>query len=237
MIVVSREKQCATVQKLGLNIRKLEEATMGSMSNWFNDKEHPENAAKQVFLEEIFKVAKAEERYNNGEIGIIPPFCAIRSKGLPGLVDSTTCIPEIHSDKNRFDGSDIAESDEVIKEDDEGHEAMPFPVTIPTPDSRGLPTTMVQNQPLQQPDSRDFYKVPTIPVSHYSQPQLEDHDLYGHASYPSSAFQTQNPSPISPIPEYLRFNKPIAASWESSLRELVSLHNSFYLFHMRHLEH
>jgi hypothetical protein len=70
MIVVSREKQCATVQKLGLNIRKLEEATMGSMSNWFNDKEHPENAAKQVFLEEIFKVSKAEERYNNGEIGI-----------------------------------------------------------------------------------------------------------------------------------------------------------------------
>jgi hypothetical protein len=110
MIAIPREKQCATVQKLGLNIRKLEEATMVSISNWFNDKEHPENAAKQVFLEEIFNVAKAEERYNNGEIGIIAAFCAIQSKDLTGLVDNMTCIPEIHSNKNRFDGSDIAES-------------------------------------------------------------------------------------------------------------------------------
>jgi hypothetical protein len=69
MIVEPREKQCPTVQKLGLNVKKLEEATMESMSNWFNDKEHPENAAKRVYLKEIFKVAKAEERYKNGEIG------------------------------------------------------------------------------------------------------------------------------------------------------------------------
>jgi hypothetical protein len=162
MIVKSREKQCATVQNLGLNIRKGEEATIGSMSNWFNDKEHPENAAKEAFLEEIFQVAKAEERYNNREIGTIAQLCAIRTKDLPGLVDNTTSIPEIH-------GSDITESDEVIKDDDE-HEAMPFPVSIPTLDSRVLPTSMVQNQPLQQPDSSDFYKVPPIPVSHYSQP-------------------------------------------------------------------
>jgi isochorismate hydrolase len=48
MIIQPWEKQCATVQKLGLNIRKLDKATMESTSNWFNDKEHPENAAKQV---------------------------------------------------------------------------------------------------------------------------------------------------------------------------------------------
>jgi len=69
MIVQPVEKQCPTVQKLGLNVRKLEEATMEAMSNWFNDKDHPENAAKRPFLKEIFKVAKAEERYLNGEIG------------------------------------------------------------------------------------------------------------------------------------------------------------------------
>ena len=189
------------------------------MSNWFNDNEHPENAAKEAFLEEIFQVAKAEERYNNGGIGTIAQLCAIRTKDLPGLVDNTTSIPEIHSDRNRFDGSDITECDEVIKDDDE-HEAMPFLVSIPTLDSRVLPTSMVQNQPLQQPDSSDFYKVPPIPVSHYSQPQLVDHSPYGHGLYPSNAFQPQNPKPISLISESLRFNKPIAASWESSLREL-----------------
>jgi hypothetical protein len=69
MIVEPREKQCPTVQKLGLNVKKLEEVTMEAMSNWFNDKDHPENANKRPFLKEIFKIAKAEERYKNGEIG------------------------------------------------------------------------------------------------------------------------------------------------------------------------
>lgn len=69
MIVEPPHKQCATVQKLGLNVKKLEEVTMEAMSNFFNDKEHPENAQKRVFLKEIFKVAKAQERYKNGEIG------------------------------------------------------------------------------------------------------------------------------------------------------------------------
>lgn len=50
-------------------MKKLEEVTMEAMSNWFNDKEHAENAQKRIFLKEIFKVAKAQERYKNGEIG------------------------------------------------------------------------------------------------------------------------------------------------------------------------
>jgi hypothetical protein len=69
MIVEPPHKQCATVQKLGLNVKKLEEVTMETMSIWFNDKDHPENATKRPFLREIFKIAKAEERYKNGEIG------------------------------------------------------------------------------------------------------------------------------------------------------------------------
>lgn len=69
MIVEPFHKQCLTVQKLGLNVKKLEEVTMEAMNNWFNDPEHPENNAKKPFLREIFKVAKVEERYKNGEIG------------------------------------------------------------------------------------------------------------------------------------------------------------------------
>jgi Zn-dependent M32 family carboxypeptidase len=69
MIIEPCEKQHPTVQKLELNVKKLEEVTMEAISNWFNDKDHPENAQKRPFLKEIFKIAKAEERYRNGEIG------------------------------------------------------------------------------------------------------------------------------------------------------------------------
>jgi hypothetical protein len=69
MIIEPANKQCPTVQKLGLNVRKLEEVTSEAMSNWFNDKDHPENAQKRSYLKEIFKVAKIQERYKNGEIG------------------------------------------------------------------------------------------------------------------------------------------------------------------------
>ena len=69
MVIEPLEKQAATVQKLGLNVKKLEEVTMEAMSNFFNDKDHPENAQKRVYLKEIFKVAKQQEKFKNGEIG------------------------------------------------------------------------------------------------------------------------------------------------------------------------
>jgi hypothetical protein len=69
MVIEPAVTQHPSVQKLGLNVRKLEEATMEMMTPWFNEQGHPENAAKKPFFKEIFKVAKAEERYKNGEIG------------------------------------------------------------------------------------------------------------------------------------------------------------------------
>lgn len=68
MIIEPYHKQCPTVQKLGLNVKKLEEVTMEAMSTWFADKDRPENLAKKPFLKEIFKVAKKQERYKNGEL-------------------------------------------------------------------------------------------------------------------------------------------------------------------------
>lgn len=67
MIIEPRENQCPTVQKLGLNVSKLETVTKESMKNWF--KESPDNAAKEVHMTEIFRVAKLEERFKNGEVG------------------------------------------------------------------------------------------------------------------------------------------------------------------------
>lgn len=69
MVVEPIQAQHPSIQKLCLNVKKLEEVTNEAMSNWFADKDHPENAAKKPFLKEIFKVALMEERYKAGGIG------------------------------------------------------------------------------------------------------------------------------------------------------------------------
>lgn len=69
MIVQPPEKQHPSIQKVSLTVQKLEEATNEAMSTWFADPEHPENRQKKGYLKEIFKVAKLEQRYLNGEVG------------------------------------------------------------------------------------------------------------------------------------------------------------------------
>jgi hypothetical protein len=79
MVIEPYHNQVPAVQKLGLNVKQLEETTMEALSNWFNEKEHPENAAKRPFLKEIFKVARLEERFKNGELC---KFVSIRSYSM-----------------------------------------------------------------------------------------------------------------------------------------------------------
>lgn len=69
MIVEPNANHHVAFQKLGLSVKKLEEHTMEQMSNWFTDPDHPENASKRVYLAEIFKVARAEERFKIGGTG------------------------------------------------------------------------------------------------------------------------------------------------------------------------
>lgn len=69
MIVESNKTQHADIQKLNLNVKKLEEITIEALSGFFADKENPANSRKRPYLNEIFKVAKQEERFKNGEIG------------------------------------------------------------------------------------------------------------------------------------------------------------------------
>ena len=63
------ERQHPAITKVNLDVTKLSEITMDALSTWFADKENPANAAKQPLLKELFKLALAEERYKNGEIG------------------------------------------------------------------------------------------------------------------------------------------------------------------------
>lgn len=67
LVVEPNAKQHPDIQKLGLNVKKLEETTVEALSSFFMDNEA--NAKKRPFLNEIFKVARQEERYKNGEIG------------------------------------------------------------------------------------------------------------------------------------------------------------------------
>ncbi|PHH82348.1 hypothetical protein CDD83_3297 [Cordyceps sp. RAO-2017] len=66
LVVEPNSKQHPDIQKLGLNVKKLEETTNESLSAFFMDSET--NAKKRPYLNEIFKMARQEERYKNGEI-------------------------------------------------------------------------------------------------------------------------------------------------------------------------
>ncbi|CEI68475.1 hypothetical protein FVEN_g5368 [Fusarium venenatum] len=68
MIVEPNARQHPDIQKLKLNVQKLEEITIEALSGFFADKDNPANAKKRPFLNEIFKVAREEERLKLGEI-------------------------------------------------------------------------------------------------------------------------------------------------------------------------
>lgn len=67
LVVEPNGKQHNDIQKLGLNVKKLEETTYEALSSFFMDNET--NAKKRPYLNEIFKMARQEERFKNGEIG------------------------------------------------------------------------------------------------------------------------------------------------------------------------
>lgn len=69
LITEPNRLQHRDIMKLNINVTKLEEATFEALSSWFGDVEAPNNAKKRPYLKEIFRVAKYEERYKNGEIG------------------------------------------------------------------------------------------------------------------------------------------------------------------------
>lgn len=71
MISEPNHVQHKDIQKQNLNISKLEEATFEALSAFFGDAENPNNSKKKPYLKEIFKVARYQERFKNGEIGML----------------------------------------------------------------------------------------------------------------------------------------------------------------------
>lgn len=220
LIVEPPEKQCLTVSKLGLNVKKLEEVTMEAMSNWFNDKEHLENAQKRPYLKEIFKIAKAEERYRNGEI------------------DGTTVIPVMHGERyGAVDGSDD-EGEEQFKDEEDEHEMPPnTSSSLPTPDSM-VSSGVGHNRHVHQEADSSNLVMRSLPHRHNSQPQpMED-----HYSDPSSFFPRglgvnfhQPRSPNLQDPARNQFVSPQSGFhspqifWPPNMVSNASTGNSFYV--------
>lgn len=67
LVIEPNDKQHSDIKKLQLNVKKLEECTNEALSGFYA--ESPTNASKKQFLNEIFKVARQQERFKNGEIG------------------------------------------------------------------------------------------------------------------------------------------------------------------------
>jgi hypothetical protein len=173
MIVEPYPRQHPSVQKLKLNIKKLEEITMEAMSNWFNDKDHPENAKKKPYLKEIFKVAHLEARVKANELD----------------ADSSTYV--MCGDKSTFDLSDDDEPDEGMKmEDEEQREQLPASSNMPTPESMVSPQGpgMGELQQRADNDNRGVFSMRQPEMQfryHPQQPQIGEGSSYAD-SFPRS---------------------------------------------------
>ncbi|RAL63369.1 hypothetical protein DID88_003792 [Monilinia fructigena] len=210
MIVEPYHKQCLAVQKLNLNIKKLEEVTMEAMSNWFTEKDHPENSAKKPFLREIFKVARKEEQYKNGEI------------------TGDTYVHVMYGDRNGAEISDD-EPDEGMKlEDDDlqpqNIEASPL---ILTPHSSVSPSIMQVQQAQQAPshanqqrDHENIYAPSRHSVRYSSQQEEHMHGSYinTNAGYvPRVNFNDQNSSSLQDQPQRSMSSAQYQNSHQSSV--------------------
>ncbi|CAK7263439.1 hypothetical protein SEPCBS119000_000491 [Sporothrix epigloea] len=83
MIVLPNSEQHPDIQKLNLNVAKLEEATTEVLSSFFADKDAPNNSKKRPYLKEIFYLAKFEERLKNGEIDAITNVYVMSEDKIP----------------------------------------------------------------------------------------------------------------------------------------------------------
>ncbi|KAG9239760.1 hypothetical protein BJ875DRAFT_479181 [Amylocarpus encephaloides] len=196
MVVKPQEDQHSTVRKLGLTVQKLEEVTMEAMSNWFSDKEHTENALKKPYLREVFKVAKAEARFKNGEI------------------DADTEIPIMNGERTALD-SDMEDDCQREEDNEQAAEtshnpATPEPVTTtmfsqrqfepnqPTSHARPLPT-LIQTTTQQHIDNISPYTDSSYQSMGRFPPQSPMNGGFRRGSYAAPGFspqqQTMYPGP------------------------------------------
>jgi len=88
LIITPNASQHPDIQKLNIDIQKLEEITMESMSGFFNDNGKNDgkndNSKKKPYLKEIFKVARHEEQFRKGEIDASTEVFVMADDKMPG---------------------------------------------------------------------------------------------------------------------------------------------------------
>ncbi|KAE8449087.1 hypothetical protein EG329_008470 [Mollisiaceae sp. DMI_Dod_QoI] len=174
MVVEPPQHQHSTVQKLGLNVKKLEEVTMEAMSNWFSDKEHPDNALKKPFLREIFKIARAEERFKNGEI------------------DGTTYFPVMYGERAGTEESD-GEGETKLEDDEDDVPTSAISVNMPTPESLISPAIGHNPHVLEN----DFKMRSNLPMRQGTHPPMEEQQYNDPSNFYHSrgmGFHPQSPN-------------------------------------------
>ncbi|KAI1180383.1 hypothetical protein F4777DRAFT_598321 [Nemania sp. FL0916] len=68
LLVEPPHKQHPAIRKVDLNLDELESVTFKALSSWFSDRETPRNQSKRALLKDLFRVARLEARYRDGEI-------------------------------------------------------------------------------------------------------------------------------------------------------------------------
>lgn len=199
MIVEPPEKQHESVLKLGLNVKKLELVTNEMMSIWFNDKEHRDNKDKRPFLKEIFKVARAEERYKNGEL------------------DGTATVPVMHGDRVPGSGSDDEDEDGDLTEEDDGNAHLASDIQSPS-ESPASSTTVQGDQNShfdQQSQSMAQQRNRALMGRHMSAGQMEEQAGYNVETLRMAPYPQQS----SNLREY---RGPFAPDFHTSPQNMYS---------------
>nr|XP_036584700.1 DUF2841 domain-containing protein [Colletotrichum truncatum]KAF6794350.1 DUF2841 domain-containing protein [Colletotrichum truncatum] len=190
MIVEPPEKQHPAILKMNLNVQKLEDATTEAMSAFFSDKENKANAKKKPYLDEIFKVAKGEERYKRGEI----------DGDATIMVMSEDKFPESYPSDNEDNG--------FVKEEDDHHpsitsSASPSKTGPPhdllhTSSSDHSPTGTLQSGAYmnEMPLRNQQYSAQMMPSSIHT----EHHFVEGNNIHPPSGMPLQDLVPPSHDP-------------------------------------
>ncbi|KAI9167492.1 hypothetical protein HJFPF1_03620 [Paramyrothecium foliicola] len=127
LVLEPHAKQHSEIQKVHLSVKKLEEITFDALSAFFMDNEA--NSKKKPYLNEIFKVARQEERFRNGEIdGTTEVYVMAEDK-----------IPESYASDND-DGS-------FVKEEDDQEITRGRSAALATPTSEQSPVSSLHTGP------------------------------------------------------------------------------------------
>lgn len=219
MIVEPRPSQHVEVQRAGLNIQKLESVTNDALYAFFHDKESPNNAKKEEFLKEIFRVAKQQERFKNGEIGKSSHTSRPARPHSDTHQDGDTIVYIMAT--NHASESFATDGDEIDTPADDAQEASYQALKTGTTGQRQSmqPHSIMNDEPsaansLAGPPLLGPLPVRGPPYGHHQQP-MPTGMVHGPGSYVESGGSLQ-PGPSSSIGMHELGNPPGAMSRRSS---------------------